>query len=184
MKKLLAILMLLCLLMPAYAELPDGLELNPEGWFWTGIVEGGFSFLLPNDTYSWELTDVQQAAGILLVAGNDDFTLQVRRFEPEQLTLDQMAEILENEPTADTEILDMDGSTVIRYRNTGASATSELYGVVFNGMDGKLYKISFFTGVDEDFSPEAPVWEIAAYIADSLMVVDFSDWPIAEEAAA
>ena len=184
MKKLLAILMLACLLTPAYAELPDGLEMNPEGWFWTGVVEGGFSFLLPDDTYSWELTEVEQAAGIMLVAGNDDFTIQVRRFEPEQLTLDRMAEMLENEPTADTEKLDMDGTTVIRYRNTGASATSELYGIVFNGADGRLYKINFFTGVDEDFSAEAPVWEIAAFIADSLMPMDFSDWPIEEGAAA
>ena len=45
---------------------------------------------------------------------------------------------------------------------------------------GRPFKISIFTGMDEDCSAEAPVWDIAEQIADSVEIVDYSGWPVGD----
>ena len=65
---------------------------------------------------------------------------------------------------------------ILTYRNTAPGPSSELYGIAMTGLDGKLYKISIFTGADEAFGEDAPVWEIAERIAASARHQDFSEW--------
>ena len=180
MKKMLYLLLILCLLSsPCLAE---SIEETPEGWLYLGYTHGGITFLVPDNMETLELTPQEEAAGIILVGYNEDFTLQLRCFTPEALTWDAFQEIILDEPSANVEWLGEE-KNILCYTNTVPNANSELVGIALNGLDGSMYKISIFTGFSEDYSADAPVWEIARTIATSTSQMDFSQWPLQEEAA-
>lgn len=179
MKKLLALVLLVLLCAGAMAE---GVSPNPEGWSYVGYTHGGITFLVPEDMELWQLTDEEEAAGFVLMGGSDDFTLQLRCFTPDVMPLADFRERILAEPTSEVSFTGENGS-ILCYRNTRPTSQSELYGIVLEGLDGNMYKISIFTGVDGDCSPGAKVWEIARVIGESAATMDFSDWPIEENPA-
>lgn len=180
MKRLLLLLLSILLCLPAYAEIDVPSEPNPEGWRYMGYMPAGLTFLVPDDTQFFELTQAETAAGILAVGMNEEYTIQLRRFAPEELNMTGFKALLRFTPGAQVEIRDVGGVEVVCYRNGTPTGVSELYGIALTGTDGYFYKVSIFTGVDEDCSEDAPVWSIAETIADSVTIVDYSGWPTAE----
>lgn len=179
MKRLLTILLTLLLCLPALAETTDmPVQPNPEGWRYMGYTPAGVTFLIPEDTQSYQLTAADRAAGVVFIGFNEAYTVQLRRFEPDQMDLAAFRAMLHFAPGAQVEIRGEEGSEIVIYRNGSPTGVSELVGIALNGTDGCMYKISIFTGVDEDCSAEAPVWDIAAQIADSVAIVDYSGWPV------
>lgn len=162
----------------ALADLPA--QLNPEGWRYLGYTPAGITFLIPDDTQSIQLTAAEKTAGVIFLGMNEDYTVQLRQYQPEEANVAAFKAMLRFTPSAQVEVRDVGGTEVVCYRNTNPTGVSELYGIVLTGTDGCMYKISIFTGVDEDFSEDAAVWEIAAFIADSVSIVDYSDWPVAQ----
>jgi len=152
--------------------------LAEDGWTYIGYTYAGITFAVPKDYYSFELTEDDVEDGFVLIGGNDDFTLQMRVFQSEDVDYDTFKAMIERERTAEISTR-MDGdSEILAYRNTRPNAYSELYGIALAGLDGLLYKISIFTGVDEKYGQDAPVWGIAETIAQSTRHQDFSEWGI------
>ncbi|MBE5787402.1 MAG: hypothetical protein E7324_07680 [Clostridiales bacterium] len=178
MKKGILLLLALCMLaLPCVAE---EAKLLPDEWMYVGYTNGGVTFPIPENLEIAQLTAQEQAAGIILVGYHWDITLQLRVFSPEVMTWEDFKTTIEAEATADVQFLGADGS-ILYYRNTAPSASSELAGIALTGLDGRLYKISVFTGMMEDFSPEAKVWEMAELIAAHTSQMDFSQWPLKEQ---
>lgn len=175
MRKLIALLLIL-LLMPA--ALAEETVIQPDGWQYTGYVPGGVTFLVPEDMQSFMLYPAERAAGVLLVGGSMDYTVQLRRFEPDVLTLKTLILSMMQRPEADVRVVMHGDARVLIYRNTAPTADSELCGAAITGLDGCLYKVSVFTGFSEDCSETAPVWEISRIITESLRQEDFSQFPI------
>lgn len=180
MKKIFSILLVLCLL--GTSCLAEEAELLPEGWAFLGYTYGGITFPVPMDVEFYELTPQEQAMGIILICYNDEFTLQLRGFSPKQMTWEEFKKKMLAEPTAEVSLLGEDQS-IMYVRNTTSTADSELVSIALNGLDGNLYKISIFTGVDEDYSPDASVWEIAQTVAGYTSQMDFLQWPLQENPA-
>ncbi len=178
MRKLLMLLLALLLCIPAAAELPP--SVTAEGWRHVGYTPSGVTFLVPDDTQFIEPTAAEREAGILLVGWNADYTVQLRRFEPEDMTVKAFRAMLNFTPGAQVETREVNGVEVVCYRNGSPTGVSELYGIALTGTDGCMYKISIFTGVAEDCSDDALVWEIASAMADSVSIVDYSGWPLSE----
>ena len=175
MKKILICLLALMLLCAsAYAEEPLYAE---DGWSYFGYSFGGITYAIPNDYEEWPPSAEEKAAGIITIGGNRDFTIQLRCFPPEAITYDGFVELVKNEPTAELSTRTVGDAEIIYYRNTSPSEYSELYGIALTGLDGMLYKISIFTGMDGTFGDDASVWEIAETIASTVRQQDFSDWP-------
>ena len=84
---------------------------------------------------------------------------------------------MKQEPTVQWEISEERSTPVLYYRNQAPNATTELVGVVITGTDGCMYKVSVFTGWDENFAEDAPVWEIARVLAKSIRHEDFAFFP-------
>lgn len=155
--------------------------LEEDGWSYVGYTYGGVTFAVPGDYVNFGLTAMQKANGIVLVGGNRDFTLQLRGFAPEVMTYDTFKALIAAEKTAEVTIR-TDGETeILLYRNTAPTAVSELYGIVLTGLDGRMYKISVFTGDDELFGEDAPVWEIARVVGETARIQDFTEWGIENE---
>lgn len=173
---LLTALLIMCL--PALSETDMPGQPNPEGWQYVGYMPAGVTFLIPEDSVSLRLTAQEEAAGVLLLVMNDDYTLQLRRYTPEQMNMTAFRAMLDRTPSAQVEIREVDGVEIILYRNGRPTGVSELYGIALVGADGCLYKISIFTGLDEDCSEDAPVWAIAEQIGQSITLVDYSTWPV------
>ena len=89
----------------------------------------------------------------------------------------QFLQLVQQTPNTQWEVSEERGTPVLCYRNLAATAITELVGVVITGTDGCMYKVSIFTGWDENFAEDAPVWEIAQVVADSLRYEDFSFFP-------
>lgn len=177
MKKLLAIVLILCFLaFPCFAE---NMESLPEDWFFIGYSYGGITFPVPDDTEFYELSEQDQENGFILLCYNQDFTLQLRCFISDEITFDEFKAIMLGESTAEVSYLD-EAETILYVKNIHPTADSELVGISMNGLDGNMYKISIFTGMDEDCSTGAKVWEIANTISAFTSYMDFSDWPLQE----
>ena len=176
-KLLLCLLALLLAVLPALAE---DIEVQPEGYTNCGYMPGGITFLIPEDMVSCELYDWEIQAGMLLYAESETCSIQLRRFEADAMTQDQFLALVKQEPTVQWEILQERGTPVLYYRNQAPNAATELVGVVITGTDGCMYKVSIFTGWDENFAADAPVWEIAQVLAESIRHEDFSFIPSAE----
>ena len=175
MKKFLTLMLLLALMAaPCFAQ--EIVE-TPEGWVYLGYAPGGVSFLVPDDLESQPLSDKQQEAGVIVVSSNMDCTLTLRCFPPEFLTWEDLLAMVQQEPNVEV-TLRGEAENILCYRNTVPTANVELYGIALTGLDGNLYKLSIFTGVDGDFSEDAPVWDIAEFIAQNSSQVDFSQWPL------
>ena len=189
MKKLLILLVTGILLFggalaePKKRSLPvstDNVLLDSEDWSYVGSVAGGVTYPIPSDCDWYEPDESQREAGILSLLGNEDCMVQMRVFQPEQLTFDDFHVTIAAEPTAEVTLREEEEGVILCYRNTAPTANGELYGIAMTGLDGLLYKISVFTGRSEDFSPEAPVWTIAETIARYIRWQDFSEWPTPE----
>ena len=178
MRKMLMIVLCMLLCLPALAETAAvPAQPNPEGWRYLGYTPAGVTMLIPEDTQSYSLTAAERAAGILFVGANEAYTIQLRRYEPDQMDLAAFRAMM-TFAGAQVETREDGGTQIFSYRNPNPTGTSELFGVALTGTDGCMYKISIFTGVDEDCSDTAPVWEIAEYIAGSVSIVDYSGWPM------
>ncbi|MBR4081462.1 MAG: hypothetical protein IKK21_06735 [Clostridia bacterium] len=173
LKKLLSFFLFLILsIAPCCA---DTIAPLPEGWMYAGYTYGGITFPVPADVVPYELSDQEQAMGIVLVCYNADFMLQLRRFTPNELSWEQYRDLMLGTSTAQVRYSG-DDQRVLCVTNTMPSPDSELVGIALNGLDGNLYKISIFTGFDGDCSPNAVVWDIAQIIADYTSQMDFADW--------
>ena len=181
MKRCALLLLQLLLCLPALAEtagLPE--QPNPEGWRYMGYTPAGVTLLIPEDTQSYPLSAAERAAGILFVGANEEYTIQLRRYEPDQMDLAAFRAVLMLGSSAQVETRESGGTEILCYRNPNPTGVSELYGIALTGTDGCMYKISIFTGVDEDCSEDAPVWAIAETIAASVSIVDYTGWPLEE----
>ena len=176
MKKLLALALSALFLSGACAE--DWTALTPEGWQYIGYTYGGVTFAVPPDYENFGVNEDYKAAGYVLIGGSRDFTLALRQFRPDQRDYASFKEIITGEKTADCRVRDDNGSEILTYRNTAPGKDSELYGIALTGLDGLFYKISIFSGADEDVSDTAPVWEIAENIGKTIRRQDFSEWGI------
>ncbi len=152
--------------------------LYDDTWLYTGYTYGGVTFAVPSDSISYEVGDEYQAAGIILIIGDEDYLLQLRRFEPEAVTYEQFKEKIMAEPSADVRTEARGDGEIFCYRNTNPGPDSELFGIAMAGSDGALYKISIFTGAGEAYGADAPVWKIADIIAASAHYRDFSEWGV------
>ena len=123
----------------------NGFISDVEDWYYFGYTYGGVTFVVPTDSYSYPLDDAQKEAGIILVTGNADYTLQLRSFEPEVMTYKDLKQQIKKEITAEVHTEEREGKEVLFYRNKYPTEVSELYGIGLEGLDGKLYKISIFT---------------------------------------
>ena len=157
-------------------EIYEGGIITDESWTYYGYTYGGIGFAVPAECYMYDLTAAEMNAGVILLLGNDDFMLQLRGFEPEQQTYEQFKQKVLETPSAETNIRDINGTEVLTYKNTRATASSELYGIVMTGIDGKMYKVSIFTGDNERFDAEAPVWKIAEIVGATCNVMDYSSF--------
>ena len=173
-KMLLCLLALLLAVLPAVAE---DIEVQPEGYTYCGYMPGGITFLIPENMVQCELYEWEKQAGVLLYAESETCSIQLRRFAPDAMTIFQFIQLVQQEPTVQWETSNERGTLVLHYRNQAPTATTELVGVAITGTDGCMYKVSVFTGWDETFAPDAPVWEIARVLAESLRHEDFSFVP-------
>lgn len=147
-----------------------------DSWGYIGYLYGGITFAVPGDYTSFGVSEADAARGCVIIGGNERFTLQVRGFDPDMMKYGDFKAVIQQEASADWSVR-MDGDLeILTYRNTRPSAASELYGIVMTGLDGRLYKISIFTGADEAFGEDAPVWEIAEKIGKTARHQDFSEW--------
>ena len=160
----------------------NGFISDVEDWYYFGYTYGGVTFVVPTDSYSYPLDDAQKEAGIILVTGNADYTLQLRSFEPEVMTYKDLKQQMKKEITAEVHTEEREGKEVLFYRNKYPTEVSELYGIGLEGLDGKLYKISIFTGEKEEYKKDAVVWKIADIIAKSARNRDFSQRGISDQA--
>ena len=160
----------------------NGFISDVEDWYYFGYTYGGVTFVVPTDSYSYPLDDAQKEAGIIFVAANEDYTLQLRCFEPEVMTYKDLKKQMKKEITAEVHTEERYGKEVLFYRNKYPTEVSELYGIGLEGLDGKLYKISIFTGEKEEYKKDAVVWKIADIIAKSARNRDFSQWGIPDQA--
>ena len=154
----------------------NGFISDSESWQYFGYTYGGVTFVVPADSYTYPLNDEDKEAGIILLAANEDYTLQLRCFEPEVMTYKDLKQQMKNEITAEVRTEERYGKELLFYRNKYPTEVSELYGIGLEGLDGKLYKISIFTGEKEEYQKDALVWKIADIIAKSARNRDFSEW--------
>ena len=159
----------------------NGFISDVEDWYYFGYTYGGVTFAIPTDSYSYPLDDAQKEAGIIFVAANEDYTLQLRCFEPEVMTYKDLKKQMKKEITAEVHTEERYGKEVLFYRNKYPTEVSELYGIGLEGLDGKLYKISIFTGEKEEYKKDAVVWKIADIIAKSARNRDFSEWGLPDQ---
>ncbi len=176
MKKLLALALSALFLSGACAE--DWTALTPEGWQYIGYTYGGVTFAVPPDYENFGVNEDYKAAGYVLIGGSRDFTLALRRFQPNEMDYETFKSVITGEKTAECRFREDAGSEILTYRNTRPGASSELYGIALTGLDGLFYKISIFTGENEDVSESAPVWQIAENIAKTTRHQDFSQWGV------
>jgi len=173
MKKIIAFALLLMLLAAASAEDFVPAEL-PDGWHFAGWIEGGLSFGVPVDTEIWKCEGEELAQGYIFFGMNDEYTIQLRAYQPWEMTYEDFKAMVENEPSAEVTLRQSGDTEILIYKNTAPGENTELVGIMAEGLDGKLYKLSIFTGTEGDFSAEAPVWEIADVIAGSFSIIDYS----------
>ena len=180
-----ALALCLCLLFltAASAEIPvedllaEGILVD-DGWEYVGDLTGGVTFAIPKGMTSWSLSSRDKAAGIVLLMSNEDITVQLRRFEPGQMTYEDFTARMREEPTAEITVSERGGVEFFCYQNTRPSVSSELAGIVAVGLDGCVYKISVFTGDSERLDDEAAVWDITEVVMQTARVRDFAEWGI------
>ena len=151
---------------------PGAAAFSTEDWICVGWPEAGISYEVSGDYERFYLPEEYREQGILMLGGGDEYRVQLRSFQPEQKTYDQLREeiLAETSARASTH---MDGDIeVLVYRNTNASAESELYGAALTGADGLLYKVSVFAGDAHDCRPGSVVWKIARAVVESVRVND------------
>ena len=149
-----------------------------ETWVYAGWLEGGITWAIPRDSEQWELNDEDAARGVVYFVSDQDYSLQLRAYEPEAMTFGAFRDRMTAAGAADRATRTVGETEVFSYRNPAPSAYAELYGIAVTGLDGRLYKISIFTGDSERFDEDAPVWKIAEVIARSVRIQDFSEWGV------
>ncbi len=150
--------------------------LTDESWTYVGYTFGGITFAIPKESYQQRIGIFDKAKGILMVFGNDDYTVQLRSFSPKSMTYSEFKALMLSEKTAQVSLRLSGETEILSYKNTTPSETAELYGIALSGLDGKLYRISVFTGDSGTYQENAPVWKIAGIIEQTTRIQDFSDW--------
>lgn len=158
----------------------EGLLLDDD-WQYVGYIDGGITFAIPRDSYDAELDEEYRKYGILLLTWNDDYTVQLRVFDPKETTYEQFKQKVISSSTAKTALRTYENTEIFSYRNKYPDADSELFGIAMTGLDGRLYKISVFTGDSGAYHIGAPVWKIADIINKTVRIQDFSEWGIHSE---
>lgn len=168
MKKLLILLLTLLLCVPAMAEsvLPEAADATD--WALVGYSPAGLTFSVPWDTQSFALTDEEKEAGFRFLGMSADYTIQMRQYSPDEMNLDIFANMMGIFSGSEGERITVNEVEMLIYRNVNPSTETELCGIAFTGLDGCMYRLSFFTGTSGDFSDAAPVWAIAHAVALSV----------------
>lgn len=184
MKKFLLMALAFCLFCaPVWAENTTeetASSLKPDEYHFANFIEGGINFLVPDDFTTFPLYETEKAAGYLFFGGNEHFTMSMRRYTPEEMTLPEFTLILINDSGTEVTLQENNGAPVVIYYNLNPQPNLQLCGAALVGLDGMMYKISIFTGDHNDISEEAPVWEISQIILNSVCLVDFSSTPFAD----
>ena len=154
--------------------------LSDPTWIYTGYTYGGITFAVPSNSEMYPISFLDKLRGLVQLVGNRDYMLQLRAVNDS--TLEEFQETVEKEPTSQSWTETHLGTECLIYRNTApAHSGVELFGIAMTGIDGKLYKISIFTGESEAYGSQDPVWAIAEIIAKTARVQDFSEWGIEME---
>lgn len=181
MRKLLAIVLALCLMsIPCFAEETD---LSVYTWITLGSTDRGISFPVPQNAEFIAPSDEERAAGVITVCSNDDFTLHLQSFASATTPWEDFKNSVLNDTTVKTEFFGEE-QNVLYIKNAAPTADSTLATIALDGLDGHIYKIMLFAGIDKNIAPEATVWEIAQTIAAHTRQIDFSALPAREPAAA
>jgi len=151
----------------------------PDGWKNIWNEDSGIIFAVPADVVSWTLSE--EDPGILWRGSNLDITVQLRAYEPDDLTYEDFVAMLGEYEYAVTDVRNIDSTEITVYNNPESAANMQLCGAVLNGTDGRLYKLSVFSGDGDDFSEEAPVWQLADTLMQSVHVRKFFGWNIYRE---
>ena len=94
-RHLMLLMALLIAVLPAVAQ---EIEIQPEGYTYCGYMPGGITFLIPKDMVSYELYEEEKLAGILIYAESQNCSIQLRRFEPDQMTMPQFLQLVQQKP--------------------------------------------------------------------------------------
>lgn len=90
--------------------------LAEDGWSYIGYSYGGITFAVPADFVNYDLSASDTASGYILIGGNDEFVLQMRAFQPDELTYDEFKTMVEKTASAESSVR-MDGdSEILTYR--------------------------------------------------------------------
>ncbi|MBQ4088938.1 MAG: hypothetical protein IJC56_03535 [Clostridia bacterium] len=152
--------------------------LKPEGWTLISSKEGGVAFAVPNDMMVWDLNADEVEAGIIMICSNEDITVQLRAYEPDDITYDEFIQMLDENQYEITSVRNIEGTEITTYYNPVADTDMQLCGVILNGNDGRLYKISVFGGDNDEFGEDAPVWELAETLFGTVHVIEDAGWDI------
>ena len=184
------IALMLCAMMLALSAVPaaasfDVRDYLEDEWTWFGYTYGGVTFAVPADCVMYDISPEQEAAGLLMLYGNNDIMIQLRRYDIKDRTYDEYREVMDSNVEAGgssvTVFTTDDGSDIVCYRNLRPSANVQLAAVALEGLDGALYVIGIFTGDSEAYDDDAPVWALIEKIAASAHREDFSNWPIGQD---
>ena len=133
----------------ALAETQNPL-LFSDGWSYVGYTYGGITFAVPNDYEFYQISAADAAQGYVLMVGDADFLLQLRVFQPNQMSYADFKAIIQQEPTAEISARVDGDSEILIYRNTQPSAINELYGVGMTvcpvQVGGKTFSVAVVTG--------------------------------------
>lgn len=162
----------------AEEETPDAPKI-PEGWKRIWNEEGGILFAVPANVVSWELDG--EDADVLWRGSNQDITVQLRAYAAEELTYEEFVGLLDEYEYAVTDVRSVDGTEITIYNNPEPAANMQLSGAVLNGTDGRLYKLSVFSGDSDDFAEDAAVWELSEMLMQTVQVRKFFGWNVYKE---
>mgnify|MGYP006999443435 CR=1 FL=1 len=127
-------MLVLFMLCPLYAIAEsDAPLLAEDGWSYIGYSYGGITFAVPADFVNYDLSASDTANGYILIGGNDEFVLQMRVFQADELTYDEFKAMVEKTPSAESSVRVDGDSEILTYRNTQPSASNELYGIAMTG---------------------------------------------------
>ena len=174
MKKTMSLLLaaLLLFAMPAWAERE---YLVDENWTYVGNAEAGITFPVPKDYESVELGEAEKAAGYVLFGGDAYFMAQMQRYTPDVVTYEQFKDVMVNEGGVNGATRMDEDYEVFVFTHPDPVAGQELAGVITEGLDGSVYRLSIFAG-PSGAADDTQAMQIAQVIGIYLVHMDFSEW--------
>lgn len=159
-------------------EIPVTEPVIPEGWRPVWNKSGGVIFAVPADVFTWGLEPQEVEEGLMWRGSNADITVQLRVYKEDELTYDDFRAMLDEYEYEVSSVRNVSGAEVTIYTNPEPGANMQLCGAVLTGLDGRLYKISVFSGDNDDFSDDAAVWELSGMFMDTIHLRKFFGWDI------